>query len=172
MDNYLILLQSNLLWILHHVINCKSLIRVSTPVSPSHSHWLPQDGFHRPSPSGSLFTPCPCSAPSSSSAPSDRTIPLTRPSPRTQALATSGSPCKPASDHRSPPTSSMASRNPTPIASPSGRCTRTLSPLPSLLTPRTGCWESARLRPLPLSGVSPGPTVLLFPNSAPVSLRP
>ena len=103
MDNYFILLQSNLLWILHHVINCKSLIRVSNPVSPSHSHWLPQDGFHRPSPSGSLFTPCPCSAPSSSSAPSDRTIPLTRPSPRTQALATSGSPCKPASDHRSPP---------------------------------------------------------------------
>ena len=30
----------------------------SRPFSPSHSHWLPQDGFHRPSPPGGLSTPC------------------------------------------------------------------------------------------------------------------
>ena len=60
--------------------------------------------------------------------PSDRTIPPTRPSSQTQALTTSGTPCSPASDLWSPPTSSMASRNPTPTASPSsgwlGRCCR------------------------------------------------
>ena len=78
--------------------------------------------------------------------PSDRTIPPTRPSPRTQALATSDTPCSPASDLRSPPTSSMASRNPTPIASHSCGCTRTLLPPPSPPFPQTGCWESARLR--------------------------
>ena len=58
----------------------------------------------------------------------------------------------------SAPTSSMASRNPTPTASPSGGCTRTLLPEPLPPFPQTGCWESARLQSLPLGGASPGHT--------------
>ena len=93
---------------------------------PFNSHWLPLTISIR-RPQYSLFAPiCPCYAPCSSSVWSDRTLPPTRPSPRTQALATSGTPCSPASDLCSPPTSSMASRNPTPTASPFSGCTRTL----------------------------------------------
>ena len=51
------------------------------------------------------------------------TIPPTRSSPRTQALATTGTPCSPASNLRSPPTSSMASRK-VPLAGALGRCCR------------------------------------------------
>ena len=35
-----------------------STLQSHSKLSPSHSHWLPQDGFHRPSPSGGLSTPC------------------------------------------------------------------------------------------------------------------
>ena len=145
---------------------------VHSKLSPSHSHWLPPTISIR-RPQYSLFAPiCPCSAPSSSSVPSDRTIPPTRPSPQTQALASSGTPCSPASELWSPPTSSMASRNPTHTASPSSGCTRTLLPPPSPPSPQTGCWESARLRSLPLSGTSPGHTARPSPNSALVSRQP